>query len=197
MARKPGSADLPSTSASDPGVSKKLKAKRASGIEEAPLRHQGPVPGCAGADEAAPAPPGFNCNTAGCVGANAGLVCDTTTGQCVNCQTFADCGALQACFSGRCQGFVRCSDDGDCEGIAPILLPGPICNDNNESPESRQVCIFNPLEGACNNTNDCVPFIRPAVCVLGYCTNAATGRSIATPAGPAPLGRASVRVHGA
>src|SRR5829696_4454205 len=62
-----------------------------------------------------PPPPGFNCTTAGCVGANAGLVCNTTTGQCVTCQTFADCGALQACFSGRCQGFVGCSDDGDCE----------------------------------------------------------------------------------
>jgi hypothetical protein len=119
-------------------------------------------------------PPGFNCTTAGCVGVNAGLVCKTTTGQCVNCQTFADCGNLQACFSGRCQGFVGCSDDGDCAGIAPSgLLPGLICNDNNESPEiEADVCIFNPSagEGPCNNTNDCVGFMSlPTACVLGVC----------------------------
>jgi hypothetical protein len=118
-----------------------------------------------------PVPPGFNCTTAGCVGANAGLICNTGTGQCVNCQTFADCGSLQACFSGRCQGFVGCSDDGDCEGIAPSGLPELICNDNNESPEIEDnVCIFDPLEGACNNTNDCVPFMGlPVACVLGAC----------------------------
>jgi hypothetical protein len=131
-----------------------------------------PAPPAPPAPRVPPAPPGFNCSNAGCVGERAGLVCDTTTGQCVNCQTFADCGALQACFSGRCQGFVGCSDDGDCEGIAPSgLLPGPICNDNNESPEIEDdVCIFNPLEGACNNNNDCVPFMGlPTVCVLGAC----------------------------
>ena len=121
-----------------------------------------------------PPPPGFNCTTAGCVGANAGLVCNTSTGQCVTCQTFADCGALQACFSGRCQGFVGCSDDGDCAGIAPSgLLPGLICNDATppENPEiEADVCIFNPLEGACNTTNDCVPFMGlPVACVLGAC----------------------------
>jgi hypothetical protein len=119
-------------------------------------------------------PPGFNCTTAGCVGVNAGLVCNTTTGACVTCQTFADCGALQACFSGRCQGFVRCNGDGDCAGIAPSgLRPGLICNDATplENPEIEAgVCIFNPLEGACNNTNDCVPFMgRPVACVLGAC----------------------------
>ena len=77
----------------------------------------GPGPG--------PAPAGFNCTTAGCVGERAGLVCDTTTGQCVNCQTFADCGALQACFGGRCQGFVRCGDDGDSLGASSVAPTAP------------------------------------------------------------------------
>jgi hypothetical protein len=161
------------TSASDPGVSKKLKAKRAKRhLKKHPFDTKGRCQAAPAPTTAAPAPAGFNCNAAGCVGANAGLVCDTTTGQCVNCQTFADCSGLQACFSGRCQGFVRCSDDGDCEGIAPSgLLPGPICNNNNQSPEIEDnVCIFNPLEGACNNTNDCVPFMGlPVACVLGAC----------------------------
>jgi hypothetical protein len=159
----------------DPGTcnTKKVKARKARRVARRACNYKGRCrAGVSGCPAASPAPPGFNCNAAGCVGANAGLVCNTTTGQCVNCQTFADCSGLQACFSGRCQGFVRCSDDGDCEGIAPSgLLPGLICHDNNESPEIEDnVCIFNPLEGACNNTNDCVPFMGlPVACVLGAC----------------------------
>src|SRR5918993_2808402 len=58
------------TSASDPGVSKKLKAKKAKQhLKKHPFDTKGR---CQAAT--APAPPGFNCNRDGCVGANAGLV---------------------------------------------------------------------------------------------------------------------------
>ena len=92
-------------------------------------------------------------------------------------------------------------DDGDCEGIVPGS-PGLICNDNNESPEIEDnVCIFNPLEGACNNTNDCVPFMGlPVACVLGAVLPIAAkqGMTIATSLGyrrnPPLRGRHLLRV---
>jgi hypothetical protein len=121
---------------------------------------------------AAPAPPGFNCTTAGCVGPNAGLICNTETGQCVNCANFAQCAGLQACFNGRCQGFVGCNDDGACEGLVSSDRADLVCNEdgniNSEAPDD--VCIFNPdrYEGLCNAQNDCAVDNR-LVCVLGSC----------------------------
>jgi hypothetical protein len=117
-----------------------------------------------------PPPPGFNCNTAGCVGVNAGLVCNTTTGQCVNCATFDQCGGLNACIGGRCLGFVACASDPDCAGLVPSGLDELICNTSNESPEIEDdVCIFDPTGyfGPCNATNDCI--LPSTVCVLGAC----------------------------
>ena len=158
MARRPGGAGSAIAPVPATRCSKKLKAKRAKRhLKKHPST---PRAGARLRRRRRRRAPRVQAVHRRCVGANAGLVCDTTTGQCVNRQTFADCSSLQACFGGRCQGFVGCSDDGDCEGIAPSgLLPGLICNDNNQSPEIEDnVCIFNPLR-ARNNTNDCVPFM--------------------------------------
>jgi hypothetical protein len=138
-----------------------------------------------------PPPPGFNCTTAGCVGANAGLVCNTTTGACVNCTSFTQCPTVaiqgqnvqQACLStGFCLGGEACVSDPECFGVLG-------CFDPDFNTAITHFCLY---------SNNCtVDFgVTPATggtacptasfprCILGTCTvtcnpggNCGTGRS--------------------
>ncbi len=129
---------------------------------------------------AATAAAGFNCNNAGCVGDNAGLVCDTATGQCVNCTSLEQCRAgFGFCNSnGRCVGQVACDENADCENILSTANPDLeplVCNeDGNESSEfTEDVCVFDPSDyvfTSCNADNDCqLGGAFPEFCVLGAC----------------------------
>jgi hypothetical protein len=180
------------TSASDPGVNKKLKAKRAKrhlkkhpfdtkGRCTAPLTPLTPT-------TAAPAPPGFNCVNAGCVGQNAGLVCDTATGQCVNCTSFAQCPEGTFCGAGgRCRGLEQCVNDAQCFGIVPPGIEQADCNvngnDNAEAPDD--VCILNPFDyeldmgsaRLCDEDEDCesIDTDFDFECVTNVCVQACPG----------------------
>jgi hypothetical protein len=127
----------------------------------------------------APAPPGFNCVTEGCVGPRAGLVCDTSTGQCVNCTSYTDCPRVpvqgetiqQACIGGICRGGEACQSNPDCFGVLECRAPNfntsdttfclfkTECVQNNGCPDPGQVCVLSFCAVTCapggNCTNQC------------------------------------------
>jgi hypothetical protein len=112
-----------------------------------------------------PPPGGFNCNSAGCVGANGGLVCDTTTGACVNCSSYTQCPTVsiqganvqQACVSGFCLGGEPCTSTPECFGALECFNP-------SFDTATTEFCLF---DNGCKNDGDCS---GSEVCVLGYCT---------------------------
>jgi hypothetical protein len=136
-------------------------------------------------------PPGFNCNVSGCVGGNAGLVCNTSTGACVNCTDFSQCGG-QICISGFCLGGEACNTSGDCvapltcinppgeQGLTCLLdaecgFPAP---GNSTCPDQGNVDLFCIL-GECVTTcgtggqvpaNGCTAALGGTVCRFGICT---------------------------
>jgi hypothetical protein len=135
------------TSATDPGVNKKLKAKRAK-------RHLRKHPfDTKGACTAAP----VGCqNNANCTG---GQVCVNNI--CVNCTFDSQCGGGLFCVNGRCQARVGCSPANNTQGNCPA---GQICN-------TLAICVagctgtgqgtcpagLNCVNGQCQPPGGCTP----------------------------------------
>jgi hypothetical protein len=116
-----------------------------------------------------PPPPGFNCTTAGCVGERAGLICDTGTGQCVNCTSYTQCGSVtgagaRACLAGLCRGGEACTSDPQC--FNPLFCLNPVLD------LTRLICQFDNECDADTGTNGCTSTPATPICVLGYCTQA-------------------------
>jgi hypothetical protein len=117
-----------------------------------------------------PPPPGFNCTNAGCVGERAGLICDTGTGQCVNCTSYTQCGTVpgagaRACLAGRCRGGETCTTNAQCVN-PPLFCLNPVVD------LTRLICQFDNECDADTGTNGCTSTPATPICVLGYCTNA-------------------------
>ena len=122
---------------------------------------------------APPAPPGFDCRVAGagCVGPRAGLICDQSTGQCVNCTTYTQCGTVpgagaRACLAGRCRGGEACTTNEEC------FNPPLFCLEPVPTGEQQDICQFDNECDADTGINGCASTPATPICVLGYCTNA-------------------------
>jgi hypothetical protein len=121
---------------------------------------------------APPAPPGFDCRVAGagCVGPRAGLICDQSTGQCVNCTTYTQCGTVpgagaRACLAGVCRGGESCTTNEECVN-PPLFCLNPVLD------LTRLICQFDNECDADTGINGCASTPATPICVLGYCTNA-------------------------
>jgi hypothetical protein len=131
-----------------------------------------------------PPPPGFNCNVSGCVGVDAGLICNTATGACRNCTSFTQCPGQICAPNGRCQGGETCANDRGC--VEPLecrqgrcsLSTGPCidtgadadrnCAENAASRTAGEFCLL----GECVQPCAANPPICPGgeTCTNGLCT---------------------------
>jgi len=105
-----------------------------------------------------PPPPDFNCTTAGCVGANAGLIC--LGGNCVNCDVESNtnpCTGGQICVAGRCQGGQACTQP---TGTNPDPCPAPLaCRTTPQAGDPDQ-CLLTDDQGF----TSCTPLNPAGVC---------------------------------
>jgi hypothetical protein len=144
---------------------KKEKDKAKKTLRRNPCAYKGKctgVSGCAATltplTPLPPPPPGFNCTTAGCVGANAGLIC--LGGNCVNCDVESDtnpCSGGQICVAGRCQGGQACTQP---TGTNPDSCPAPLaCRTTPQAGDPDQ-CLLTDDQGF----TSCTPLNPAGVC---------------------------------
>jgi hypothetical protein len=146
------------TSATDPGVTKKLKAKRAKRhLRKHPFDTKG----------ACTAVPSVGCqNNANCTG---GQVCQNNI--CVDCTSTAQCSGNLVCLNGRCQAVSGACSLANPQGTCP---PGQICGNGvcqTPVPPNQGCEPRNNTQGSCDPGQVCNIF---GVCVPAVgCLNVA------------------------
>jgi hypothetical protein len=95
------------------------------------------------------------------VGDNAGLVCNTATGQCEPCTSYTQCGSTSqlghlACIAGRCRGGEACTSNAQC--FVPLVC----------SQAEGNICV---IGNQCDAINPCDDNPIYPICVLRLCTN--------------------------
>jgi Cys-rich repeat protein len=97
--------------------------------------------------------------------ASAGMHCDTTSGQCVQCVADGDCGRGLVCESLQC--VASCANGAACPAATPVCRqPGQVCvpcgtNSDCVPATTGPICL--------TSTGQCVECVADADCQDGFC----------------------------